>query len=273
MSWKIHNGFRFRQKCLARVHEDLMAFRPLVHAMQKEMMTKWLAREATLVIDKRALGETTGDDSDSPLSRCIQDMWRRQKEIKATGRRDTSVDWSFSLAVLPFEGNVYGLSFIEKPELRALLRQQEWFEDFSWWDNSDCPDAVSHEEWEARGRVWQNLLRQDRVGRPSECGFGVDIDQPNPCPKVAEVAALVPTLDERARQHAKERVISLYTERKRAEFTGTDEEWKEEFFRIVLRGVQFAQSEEGAAAIAQLRDEVARQLPQAITLEMLISAN
>lgn len=81
-----------------------------------------------------------------------------------------------SAVVYPYRGRLFvqffglddrmvfedGTKFIDKTR----------FKDMSYWNNTDPEDGVSDEDWEARGKLWDDILGDDAV--PSIAGLSYD---------------------------------------------------------------------------------------------------
>lgn len=271
MSVKIHHGVRFRSASLLAVHRQLMDLRPAVHAFQDAAAAAWLARTAMRYVDRMALGTDVGLGGSSVLSKALDDLWQRKRQLERSGRRDHEVDWGLSVSVLPYRGRVYGLAFIEAPGLSELFHAQDWVEDFSWYDNADRPEKVSRAAWEARGRIWGGIVSQDPASRPSGCGLSVEIETPRAFPGVDEVLAAVEPQEVRARKLAVDHVVGSHLRRRREAFEGDEAEWSQVVVSIAFEAMKFARTEAGSEEVAAEAARVASLIPREVTRETLLS--
>jgi len=261
------NGIRFRSTDLLEVHQQLMAFRPVIADLAEKKETEFLARTAVRSIDKAIL---KGTPCNAPLSEALQELWDRQRKIVTTRKRDPQIDMEFKVLVLPWAGRIYGLVYSERGEWIDLLREQDWVEDFRYWTNADAPDDMSHEEWDERGCVWGAILEQDPARRPGASGMTADFMPDGGIPQVEDVLRFVPTIDERARKWAFERVrarrFATLMERNTMD-DGTLEKEKDPI-RAVIEAAEFAEKE-GAPQVEAEFGRIRLLLPE-ITRELLL---
>jgi len=253
VSTKVYNGFRFVPRSLLRVHEALMALREDLRLAQVEAAARWIAREAADRCDRRALGEA--DDGTAPAHAALLSLWERQRKVQDTQLRDPAVDWDVSLAVLPFRGRVYGIAYIESPAIRKVVTEKDWFEDYSWSDATDRPDAIPEPEWMKRGELWNALLDQDGLGRPSGCGFGFDAASPAEAPERKDVMRLLPSFEARVASHAKSSALGA-----RLSAAGAQVEWS-----AVMKAIAWLVTDEGKAAIEAEKSRIAGVLSPVLT--------
>ena len=68
------------------------------------------------------------------------------------GERDPICDVECGFNVWLHDGHAYFIPIAEH-WLKDLIKVP-WAEDFRYWNNTDLPDGVSEETWDARGRTW-----------------------------------------------------------------------------------------------------------------------
>jgi len=267
MSAKIYSGLRFTSCDLLEVHQQIMAFRPIVARLTADALSAFLAKAATERIDKAAMG---GAACKSPLFESLQEFWDREKGIKETQRRDPRVDFEFKVFVLPFEGRIYGIASSEQGEWVDVLKKQDWVEDWSYWNNSDRPKGIPQEEWDERSRVWHDVLAQSPAMLPSGCGLIADLSDSTYLPMAPDVLPFVPSVEERARRIA----FNIVRSRRFALLVGDETQLLEERSRrvdhigAVIEAADYAQKD-GAAEVDAEIERVRPLLPE-ITEKVLL---
>lgn len=212
MSLTVEHGFRFRTDDLREVHRLLMAYRPEIRRLSRELDARLLAAKAVSIIDRAILA---GVASGPPLSLAWDKVFDRRRGI-ARGEPAPEVDQGFLVAVLPWEGRIYGSVHTWRREWASDLLGQPWAEPYDYTDACD-QDEVPRDEYDARGETWQGIARQDPGWRLSGCGFRVEF-----LPDVGhippdEILAVAPDVASRARNAARDAVIEARAAGMRAE--------------------------------------------------------
>lgn len=85
---------------------------------------------------------------------------RRQRDIRATGHRDPSVDFSFEITFVtdPTTGRIYAKPFTEHRAYLDVLAAHPAVSAFEFWNTTDRPDDVPADEWDARAAIWSRAL-------------------------------------------------------------------------------------------------------------------
>ncbi len=212
MSFSVDYGFRFRTDDLLEVHRLLTAYRAEVRRMSREFDTRLLAGKAVALVDRAAL---SGRPVAAPLSLAWEDVFDRRRGI-ARGEPAPEVDVTFFLAVIPWEGRVYGSVHTWRSEWARHLVGQPWAEPYDYTDACD-QDAVPQHEYDARGGTWKAIARQDPGWRLAGCGFKVDFLPDHSHIPPEEVLAAAPGMEARVRNAARDAVIAARASEMRAE--------------------------------------------------------
>ena len=210
---RIYDGFRFASCDLLAIHGQLTAFRPVLDGLAREATCRFLATEATRLIDRRALRD---EPPGSPLAESFDALQGRQRKIRTTGRRDPVVDHEFVVRILPFEDRIYGLLVSEQVPWKEAFPCQVDVEEFAYWDG-DPPEGLSCRDWAERRGLWRRLLGQDPAMRPAGCGFAMDfltsLDWPDP----SAILSHVPDRAGRVAASARSRLLDASLEPRQAE--------------------------------------------------------
>lgn len=209
MSTKIYDGIIFRSTDLLEIHHQIMTLRPVIRDLGRVETLAFYAREATQVVDARATTGKGGKEGQCALAGIWLDLTDRQNEIKRTGRRDPEVDLEFTIVLLPHAGRVYGMYFTERRDwAKALVGEDRIAEAYPYWNNTDPPDGIPCEEWDARGELWREILAADPDGRPGQCGFTVEIFPPSFWPDPEDILPFIPDRTTRLRNAARAIVLN-----------------------------------------------------------------
>ena len=267
MSTKIFNGFRFSFQDLGHIQEAIMEWRADLRILHQQAANRFVAEIATNMIDDESIrpGSHSGE---MPLMKAINLLWGRQSEIKKSQRRDPSVDFEFTLALMPFEGRIYGIVYTEQHEWLRLWMEKPFVEDFGYWDNTDAPEEVPDSEWQERARVWRAIFEPAIMSAPSMAGFAADCTHEALMPDSEHVADCAPSLIQRAARRAKFKVISDEVERLQSLAVDKDPTHLQSF---AVEGMQWFQSDEGQAAFEAEKSRLMSILPPEITKAMLIT--
>jgi hypothetical protein len=168
MSTKIFNGFKIDQPDLQSILDVVRAFRPWVADQQLEAYEQFCA-----VINKARDREKGHPEY---YADCFWPWHDARNAVKKTGFRHTLVDTDFEIIILPYKGAFYGISFVERNAWHREWLKQPGVSEFGYWNNTDQPDEISDEEWEARGKIWDEIL--PGAGIPSMNGFTIAIGDP-----------------------------------------------------------------------------------------------
>lgn len=214
-----------------------------------------------------------GYDLRSPLSTAWFRTSDRVREIERTHYRDPEVDFSFSMAVIPCNGRVYGLLYTEVAEFDEMWYAEELVERYPYWNNADPPDGISWEEWEERGREWNTVLEMDGIGgydAPALRGFSATcVPLFLPFPKPEEVLAYVPTFEERVMRHAKDCVV----DRKFREIVDKEHGGQlpqNGVYGILFRALDYLKSEAGMSELSAEQTRLKGVLVPDLTKEHLL---
>lgn len=240
-----------------------MGFRPWIAKASEDALCSFLAREATRRIDEAAL---KGETVERPLSKTLSDLWDREREVRATGRRDVEIDHGFKVLVLPFEGRVYGLVITEQWKWRKHLLEQDWVEEFGYWDHTDPPDGMPEHEWDERSRIWDGIMSQDPLDRLGGCGFHFEFLQASTVPNVDQILPSVPGVEGRASMLARSSVINAASARLKEQFPA---EFERNPIHYVLKAGNYTETEEGEREVAREAARIQGILPE-ITREALL---
>jgi hypothetical protein len=268
MSTKIYGGFKFADPDLTVIHRHIMDWRKELRPLHQKAANVFVAEIAINIFDNERMRPGSHTDK-VPLMEGISTLWDRQSEVKKTQRRDPLVDFEFTISLMPFEGQVYGIVYTEQREWQSLWMDKPFIIDFSYWDNTDPPEELPYEEWEERGRVWSTIFDGAIMSAPSMAGFNADCTHDTLMPDTENVVAVLPTHEERAVRRARFAAATAHVERLKAakgqpktSFEGTE---------YSLDAMEWLQTEDGRKAQDAETRRIAGILEAEVTREMLLS--
>lgn len=127
-------------------------------------LTKPLCKLAVAVEDIR---KEISSDRGGPLSIFEFERWVRKK-YRDQDMSPHRNEWCFDAFVnVRVHGGYYYLTpHCDKINLFGnfldFVASDSRLKDYSYWDNSDSPENVSRQAWKVRGRVWNEILKDDR---------------------------------------------------------------------------------------------------------------
>lgn len=201
MSTKIYNGFRLKTANLNEIHQHLMGWRRELEALHKKALAQLHANIAVGLIDQLSArpGRHVGK---SPISEAYSLIADRQYEVRKTQRRDPSVDFEFSLSLMPHSSGLYGIVFTEQQAWLSRWLDKDFVEDFSYWDNTDPLEGIDDEVWANRGTVWNEILNPAIASAPSMAGFTAECTHSYTNIGIDDIAAEVPDFEVRVARTA-----------------------------------------------------------------------
>ncbi len=165
MSTRIYKGFRLNMSRLADVLALVESFRP------------WVEEQANQAFD------TFMDNMSKEGADAIKafDTWQELRRlIRVQQQRVPQVDTDFTVLVIPSGEQMLGIVYTERQAWFDAWCKLPGVEEFGYWDNTDQPDGVSDDEWDARSRAW-SVLGSNPV---SMQGFSIElVSLTGPLPK------------------------------------------------------------------------------------------
>lgn len=267
MSTKIYHGFKFADPDMTVIHRHIMHWRQELRLLQKKATDAFVAEIAISMFDAERMhpGTHTGK---SPLTDAVLMLWDRQAEVKKTQRRDPSVDFEFTISLMPFEGQVYGIAYTEQREWQRIWMAKPFIIDFAYWDNTDPPEELPDAEWEERGRVWGAVLGGAIMSAPSMAGFSADCTHEGLFPDTDNVVANLPSFEDRVGRRAKFAAAAAHVERLKAAEGQPATSYEQTSYS--LEAMEWLQTDDGRKALDAEKGRIAGILEAEVTREMLL---
>lgn len=265
MGTTIADGFRFRTSSLEEVMQLLGQWRHRVRSDAECMAEEWLATESVKLIDQAIA--RNGDIPVAPLAD-IRAQWDKLRDNLKNRRREPQVDYDFTVCILPHAGQFYGIVYTEQQVWRTDWFTEDLVDPMPYWNGTDGPEDLSESEWEARGRLWDEIMPS---GIPANHGLSADLhDLWFLTPGPDAVVAAQPSFERRLARTAHEEVI-LRKQRELYEARGgTNDDQMSALVRDYVAARKWATTPAGRAAIAAEEIRLRPLLPREVTHFMLL---
>jgi len=249
MSTKLHNGFVFKSNDIREIRDTIDEFRKKIEPLVYNKTVQYFAEECSMLFD---LNTINNKKNTGIFSTIYQQFSQKQDEIRVKGVRDPSVDFQFSLVVIPSEDKFYGLFYTEQKEFADLWAENELVSEYIYYNNVDEPEDISIEDWNKRGEVWDSLL-DPYNGIPSKAGFTFEVIQEITfdIPKTTEVVDAMSSIKDRASIRARDNMFKRFCEKKK--ITGNN------VMKVYREFVDYMTTDEGEK---KYDDEIGRMMSQ-----------
>lgn len=201
---------------------ELMAFLHKVKSkilpIHDKLWMQQLAKEATILIDLNSLGErksvlevmrNKNAEKFSPKWEAYECIRRRIKNIATTQGRDPTVDFDFSLCLIPTKTKILTILYTEQKEMTKAWESFKEVTSYFYYNNSDQPDNITDAEWKSRGEEWDLALGDDGIPGNKSLQF-LPIPSFFPMPSYEDIKAFIPSLAQRSQSHIEDKAFTEY---------------------------------------------------------------
>lgn len=158
MSYKIHNGFKFKTKSMDAVRTLVEHWKPELAKSHRSWLARLQAEMAISLIDEEATSPGKHEGK-VPLDEVRKNILDRMAEMDASRCRDPEIDPDFELSVFVHDTGSYGIVHTERSEWLEEWLRQDFVEEFAYWNGTDGrPDGVDREAWDRRHKLWSEML-------------------------------------------------------------------------------------------------------------------
>lgn len=165
MSTKIYNAFKLKSTIsLVDLSDFLKEAKSEIDRMLCQNLAKVISEKHYYEMDS---AELCGASECPPLADRFVEL---EEDIRKGLRRNLVAE--NSCQIIPHNGQVYLISFIGPPEIRAVFHEKLknlGFDEYEYWDNADRPDDVSELEWLERKKLWDEIFESSSI--PLEHGL------------------------------------------------------------------------------------------------------
>jgi hypothetical protein len=260
MSTSLHHGYKLALSLdeLAPAFRELQ--RSIKEADQRAFYTHAATRLATILDtinlkDKFVAGTYNTTESISPFQQ-VQLATRAEREaIRISGGR-SSEDYETNWVIFPQpSGQMLALLFTEQDHVRKIWESHPAITPYPYWDNCEGPEDVSDQNWELRGKEWDQALPTDI---PATSGLTFQVYSEYQGPRLPEEAhdllPYFPELSARINTAHKERGFFIYSLKQPYVKPDSISRWVNDY-----KG--WGKSEVGASCLQILRDHIKGTLP------------
>lgn len=161
MSTKIYTGIKFKDSDLQSIGLKLKTACPSLYQMQQSRVYRFLVLSAVDQLD--AIAHSPGEvPAEGLVDGALGNYWERTAKLKSTNRRDPAVDTEITITCGVHDGSVIGLVRSEfANSVINVLTQAQVASTFNYWNNDEPDPDVSESEWDARGKIWDEVLGTD----------------------------------------------------------------------------------------------------------------
>ena len=176
MSTKIFNGLILRKTTLEQALTKLKTVRLSCVETAQQFVAEMCANKLTSAADLSAnvsfLNRGTDPDKIS-LSSMREECLDARYKAMGKGLRSKNWDYTIDVILIPWEGHVLGLYYLENDIGYRDLLLDAGFADYHYQDSTDRPDDVAKSEWHKRELAWKEAL--PGLAIPVEKGFSYSL--------------------------------------------------------------------------------------------------
>jgi len=212
MSKNISNGFVFNTTDIIEIFDALIEFRKVLEPLVYDKTVQYFADECTLDFDTKTLNN---DKIRGIYNEVYQRFTVKQDEVRVKAVRDPSVDFQFSILIIPSEDRFYGMFYTEQEDFTKLWSEHPLINEYIWYTHSERPENYTEDEWTERGDTWDNLLKSVG-GVPALSGFTYSViqEQTNVIPKIVDVIKAIPSITDRTALMARDVMFKRFAKDK-----------------------------------------------------------
>ncbi len=268
MSTKIYNGYQIKEMSMPELLLLIQRVQDALLPVHEKLYMTQFVREALRIIDGKVLlipekfaamaASGSKGCEVTPYFYANSVIRNAQKEIKISQIRDPLYDFGCEIVVLPLsQGKILAILYTEKKAFTDIVESFPEIEPYPYYNDTDEPEDITLEEWDARGQEWEKALNKDI---PSLCGFTVSLTLDNlVTPSREKILECLPSFEERVNTHAYNRCVLKILEEQKTEMV--------QFISAYNRASAFVKTEEGKKMFEDTKFEVAALLKPEITFD------
>lgn len=262
MSTKIFNGYYIDLCTLQELQDFSMLLREKIIGKIERLYAKKLLELSTYNHDEKYVCKPYIPQKYYPLMSAEWKIDERFYNIEKTNRRDPEYDFGFDVTFVPTETKILTLIYTEQAECIKLFESFPNVHPYPYYNNTDKPNTISDEDWDARGHEWDKALEPYDV--PALQGFSIKCLIYLPLFNKEELAAyldLIPSFQQRVNHFAKIQQWDLFFRRYKYHYNTQPQ---------IYECLEWIETKAGNDKLAQLRAKISKQLKHDITIEDLL---
>lgn len=154
MSWKIHNGMILRDCTLEQGLAKVKVLRERCLDLSSKKLRQLACEHLIFNHDLAMNACWLEDDDDKPVS-VSSKIREAKKEVDGEGTRSPDWDFTLELSLIPWNGHLLVLYFLENDPGYTDVMADLGFEEYYYYNNTDKPGHVTEQEWSGRYDAWQ----------------------------------------------------------------------------------------------------------------------
>jgi hypothetical protein len=216
MSISLHHGYKLTLP-FSKLQSTLRKLQESIKIEDTEAYLTIKAKELAYMLDTIALGDPfmaqEGDTATeiTPYNCLRSRSIREQRAIRSSmGRHELDFETNVVLFPQP-DGNSLALLFTEQDHVKARWEAHPGVTPYPYWDNCDPAKGISEEEWQARGKEWEEANYTDT---PATSGLTFQIYGEYETPTLPDAEGILtylPTTDQRVKLLVQERLAHAYS--------------------------------------------------------------
>ena len=248
----VYTGFVTDITDIDKLHHCINNFREELKQRALNKLTEYYAKACIYKFDKRTLYPETAVEGVSVLQEVNTQFHELHQQVRQSGVKEPSIDYSFNMVFYPFEGKLYGSMYTVQSDFAELWLNKNFVKEYAYWNNTDQPENISDKAWQKRGRVWDTIFETQAI--PSLNGFTYEItpEQSYDMPVLEDIISILPTLSERASYMATDAMHDSFLSKRKVS--------NNNMIKIHKSFVEYKNSDEGKTEFNTLEDNIIKRL-------------
>lgn len=179
MSTKIYNGYALSLLTLKQLCVWTNQLRGHIEIAADNKYKKRRMQLAVEILDHHTMGnlkpgipyEGVTWENKSPWWIAFEISESNYRRVIKERTRSPEDDYSFSIQLIPTDTKILVLLYCEDKRYTDIFESMPSIHPYPYWNNTDRPDELTDEQWELRGKEWDNALGNDP---PARHGFAVE---------------------------------------------------------------------------------------------------
>lgn len=257
---KVYGGFKFLTNDIHEIDDFVNKLRQEYSEFAKDKAKEFFGDTIAHYVDHMTLHPEEAEEGASPWQVAFKHFSDIQRKIKREGIRDSSVDYSFEILVIPFENEFYGIVYTQQPELtKDFLSHTDIVRDFHYQNQADEPEDVSDEEWKERKRVWEAIFDNNSIPALNGFLYQIVLEEFYDYPMPENLLNSIPEFESRVDNQARNKVYSKFMKNRKPN--------EENIGKILQRYSEHFRSDDGQKEYNEYKEQISNQLKKTISIE------
>lgn len=262
MSTKLFNGYYIDLCTLQELQDFSMRLRAEMKSKLEELYAKKLLELSTYYHDKKYVCKPYTPQKYCPLLSAKWKIDERFYNIEKTNTRDPEYDFGFDATFIPTKDKILTLIYTEQSECIKVFESFPNVHPYPYYNNTDKPDNISNDEWEARGAEWDNALEPYDI--PALQGFSIKCLVYAPFFNREELLThsnLIPSFQQRVNHFTRIQQWDLFFKRYKRHYNSQPQ---------IHELFDWIETKSGKDKLNQFKSKISKQLKPIVTIEDLL---